>query len=317
MQNNTVRVGLIGLGKMGQNHLRNLVMLKQCEVGFVYDANAEHAESIASKYNVKSSQNLDEDLQAVDAVIIVSPSSTHYDYILKVSDYVKYIFVEKPLTDSVDTTQKVIALAEEKDLKVQVGFIERYNAAISAMEKVLQNSSKVINTDFSRTNKVSARITDVDVIIDLMIHDIDLALKFNGKPKVIDAHGFIDNGMIEYVRAIITHENGSFSNIVASRMTEKRIRNVCATCEDMYVEADLFNKSVSVNKQSTTQYLDEVTISSKEETINVRPQEGLLLELADFVKWAGGEEVDVPNQYDALAAIEVASTIQDIIKKAQ
>ncbi len=313
MESKVVNVGLIGLGKMGQNHLRNLIMLKQCEVGFIFDTNAEHALSISENYNVKNSNDLDADLEKVDAVIIVTPSSTHFEYIQKVSKYVKYIFVEKPLTDSVDTTQQVIKLAEEKDLKIQVGFIERYNAAIFAMKKVLENSSKVINIDFSRTNKVSSRITDVDVIIDLMIHDIDLAVNLNGKPRLISAHGFVDNNMIEYVRAMITHENGAFSNIVASRITEKRIRNVCATCEDMYVEGDLFNKNVFVHKQTTTQYLDHVTISSKEETVDVRPQEGLLLELADFIALASGQEVQVPNQHDALAAIEIAFKIRKII----
>ncbi len=107
-----------------------------------------------------------------------------------------------------------------------------------------------------------------------------------------------------------------FSNIVASRITEKRIRKICATCNDMYVDCNLFNKEVFVNKQSIEQYLDNVIISSKEETINVRPQEGLLLELNDFARLCRGDDIQVPTVDDALNAILVASKIKEIIQNA-
>jgi len=181
---------------------------------------------------------------------------------------------------------------------------------------VIKNSNHIINIDFSRTNKVSSRITDVDVVIDLMIHDIDLALHINGKPIKIEAHGYIKDDLTEYARAIITHENGAFSNIVASRITEKRIRHISATCDDMYIDCNLLSKEVFVNKQTIEQYLENVSISSKEETIDVRPQEGLLLELMDFVKLCQGANVSVPDENDALLAIEVANEVQNSIKLA-
>jgi len=313
MNNSVVRIGLLGVGKMGGNHLRNLAMLKQVEVSFIYDLDKDTCKKVSSEYNVPVSENLEEDLQNIDGVVIVTPTFTHYDYILKVSDYVKNIFVEKPLTDTVETSQMIVKLAQEKKLNIQVGFIERYNSAVTALEKVIKNSNNVINIDFSRTNKISSRITDVDVVIDLMIHDIDLALFLNGKPKKIEAHGYVKNKMIEYARAIITHENGSFSNIVASRITEKRIRHISATCDDMYVDCNLLSKEVFVNKQSIEQYLENVSISSKEETIDVRSQEGLLLELIDFVKVCQGEKIVVPDENNSLLAMEVAGSIQKLI----
>ncbi len=308
--NKVVKIGLLGVGKMGQNHLRNLAMLKQVEVAFIYDFDKETCAKLSKQYDVKASTNLDEDLKNVDGVVIVTPTFTHADYIKQVSKYVKNIFVEKPLTDTLESSNEIVKLAEENNLNIQVGFIERYNSAVVALEKVIRNSDHIINIDFSRTNKVSSRITDVDVVIDLMIHDIDLALHINGKPKKIEAHGYIKENMIEYARAIITHENGSFSNVVASRITEKRIRHISATCDDMYIDCNLLSKEVFVNKQTIEQYLDNVSISSKEETIDVRPQEGLLLELIDFVKLCQGEDLRIPNEDDGLLAMEVANEIQ-------
>ncbi len=308
---NVIKIGLLGVGNMGQNHLRNLVMLKQVEIAFIYDFDKNMCEKMSKLHNVPVSINLDEDLQKVYGVIIVTPTFTHADYIRKVSKYVKNIFVEKPLTDTLESSKEIAKLSKELSLNIQVGFIERYNSAVVSLEKVIKNSSRIINIDFSRTNKVSTRITDVDVVTDLMIHDIDLALKLNGLPEKIDAYGYMNNGnMIEYARAIIVHKNGSFSNIVASRITEKRIRHISATCDDMYIDCNLLSKEVFVNKQTIEQYLENVSISSKSETIDVRPQEALLLELMDFVKLCQGEKIKVANEEDGLLAMEVASEIQ-------
>lgn len=305
-----IRIGLLGLGHMGKHHLRNLTMIKQVDLAFIYDIDEVLEKQTAEQYNLTATENIEQDLSSVDAVIIVTPTHTHFDYIKIASEYVKYIFVEKPLTDNVATTLDIVKLSQEKDIKIQVGFIERYNTALAALNKVIANSNNIINIDFSRTNKVSSRITDVDVVLDLMIHDIDLALYLNGKPRLINAHGYINNNIIEYARAIITHENGRFSNIVASRITEKKIRSINATCDDMYIDCNLTSKQVFVNKQTTQQYLNSVSITSKEETIHVAPQEALLLELIDFVKLCSGQPVVVPDEKDALNAIIAAETIK-------
>ena len=178
-----VKIGLFGVGNMGQNHLRNLTMLKQVEIAYIYDFDKDVCEKMSELYNVPILQNFDEDLKKIDGAIIVTPTSTHMDYIKKISKYVKNIFVEKPLSDTLESSEEIVKLAKKLNLNIQVGFIERYNPAVIALEKVIKNSSHIINIDFSRTNKVSSRITDVDVVIDLMIHDIDLALNINGKPK--------------------------------------------------------------------------------------------------------------------------------------
>ena len=298
---------------MGQAHLRNLVMLRNVEVVFGYDVDPTAAAMLSEQHGIRFSADLESDLKEVDGAVIVTPTSTHADYIRRVSKYVRNIFVEKPLTDSLGSTQEIQQLATDKSLRIQVGFIERYNPAVAALEKTIRNGGRIISIDFARTNKLSSRITDVDVVMDLMIHDIDLALKLNGPVRKVEAHGFVRDGMIEYARATLIHASDAFSDIVASRITEKRIRRICATCDTMYVDCNLLGKTLSVNRQTAEQYLADVSITSTEETIDVRPQEALLLELLDFLKLCEGEPVSVPGVQDATAAMQVADAVRHSI----
>ncbi|MGX2984476.1 Gfo/Idh/MocA family protein [Helicobacter sp. 23-1048] len=318
MENKVVQIGLLGIGKMGQNHLRNLNMLKNVEVGFIYDVNKELLEKTAKEFSLKAlhdESELESALSASDGAIIVTPTFTHYDYIQKVANHTKHIFVEKPLTDTLETTQTIVEIAKQKNLNIQVGFIERYNPAINTLKKLLKNSARIFNIDFTRTNKMSNRITDVDVVMDLMIHDIDLSLLFNGEVEEIHAHGVVMNGIIEYARANLTHKNGSFSTITASRVTEKRIRQISVTCEDMYVDCNLLSKEVLVNKQTLEQHLHNISISSRSESIEVRAQEALLLELLDFSEMVRGKTLQTrpPNEIDGKNAMLIASQIQKLI----
>ncbi len=316
-----IKIALFGIGKMGQNHLRILSMLKDVEIAFLYDTNQELCQVMSERFGVKILKDIDEDLKSCDGAIIVTPTFTHFDYINKVSDYDKNIFVEKPLTNTLESTQIILTLAKEKSLNIQVGFIERYNPAVLTLKNILTpNTHKIINIDFIRTNKMSSRITDCDVVIDLMIHDIDLALNFNGDVRDIYAHGVVINDMIEYARACIIHTNGSFSNIVASRITEKRRRQISITTNNEYIDCNLLRKEVFVDKQSVEQRLDNVSISANTETIEVRGQESLLSELIDFVSLCknvpSSLSANRPNQNDGMKAMRIAHQIQDIIHNA-
>ena len=308
------KVGLIGLGNMGRNHLRVLSMLKNIDIEFISDVNVEQGEELAKKYEVRFVSDITEVIKSVDSVLIVTPTSTHYEYIEKVSDSVKHIFVEKPLVATLEETLKTQKLIEEKGLRVQVGFIERFNPAVTALKNTVDGSN-VINIDFVRTNKVSGRITDVDVIVDLMIHDIDLALFLNGPAKHVEAYGALEGNLIAFARASIQHENGSYSNIMASRMTEKLMRHISVTAEDMYVDCNLLRKEVMVNRQSVTGTYKKSSVSSMAETIYVRFNEALLLELMAFFDMAMDQEVQPAGVDASIQAITVAEAVQAQIRK--
>ena len=282
MNDKPVRVGLIGLGRMGQNHLRILSMLKGVELAFVADADAALATRLGASYGVPGVSQFDTVLDTAQAVVICTPTVTHADYIRMVAGKVRNIFVEKPLADTLEEANRVARFAAEKGLNVQVGFIERFNPAVQSLKQVLDKSERVISIDFTRTNKLSARITDVDVVTDLMIHDIDLALYLNGPARSVAAHGFAHGKMIDFASALITHENGRFSRIQASRITEKKMRLIEATCVDMFVDCELLRKEIIISRQSEIRQAEgqPYTISAVQEAIEVRPQEALLSEIA-------------------------------------
>jgi predicted dehydrogenase len=311
-----VKIGLLGLGSMGQNHLRVLSMLKDVELSFIYDADGEKCSSLSREYSVPASQNLESDLKDIDALVIATPTSTHCSYVKKACEDVTFLFVEKPIAENLVEGEEILQLSEEHGISIQVGFIERFNPAIVALKKVLSQSSNPLNIDFTRTNKLSSRITDVDVIMDLMIHDIDLAIFLNGKIKRINSYGIIEDNMISFGRAVLEHESGVYSSLTASRITEKKIRQITATCEDMFIDCNLLSKEIFINKQSKVdQYFNNILIASKEETISLKQQEALLTQHLSFVKLCQGvSNPNIPTATDGVKAIELAEMIQKQIK---
>lgn len=311
-----VKVGLIGVGKMGQNHLRVLSMLNSVSLEFVYDTNVDGARRAAAPYQARVVDDLEAALGGVDAVVICSPTVTHADYVRRAAGKVRNFFVEKPLAHTSAVAGELVQLLGGGDYNLQVGFIERFNPAVQALKTILDRSERVVSVDFSRTNRLSSRITDVDVVTDLMIHDIDLALYLNGPVCDVTAHGVREGDMIDLALAMLAHENGRFSRIQASRITEKKIRAIQATCADMYVDCNLLSKEIFINRQSQLrqQEGEPYVISAIEETVEVRPQEALLLELQAFVascrKQAG---VIVPDAAAGLAAQLVCDKIRESI----
>lgn len=312
-----LKVGLIGLGRMGQNHLRVLSLLSGVSLDFVYDSDREIGRRLANERNVPFTDDLESAIAGVEAIVICTPTVTHADYLRLAAAHVRHIFVEKPLTDTLESSLAVRRLAEERNLHIQVGFIERFNPAVEQMRVLLDESEKVVSVDFVRTNKISARITDVDVITDLMIHDIDLALYLNGPVVTVSAHGVSNDGMIDFASALLTHENGRFSRIQASRITDKKIRSIQATCADMFIDCELLRKEIILSRQSELGHSDEAAyaVTATSETIEIRPQEALVGEVQAFVNACREGEVVAgpPGILEAVEAMHVCDAIRSAI----
>jgi predicted dehydrogenase len=313
MSKTQLSVGLVGAGKMGKNHLRVLSMLNGVRVAFVHDANPEAEAQAAASYGVTTARDLDTAMTGVDALIIASPTSTHIDYIRRAAGRVSTLFVEKPLAGTLEESEEVQRIAKQNGMRIQVGFIERFNPAVEVLKRMLHEAPQVVSVDLTRTNKVSSRITDVDVVIDLMIHDIDLALHFNGPVLGVSAHGSRHGDMIDFASAMLTHENGRFTRIQASRITEKKMRMIQATCMDMFIDCDLLRKEIQINRQSEVRQKEgePYVISAQTESVEVRPQEALLSQLQAFIAFAkGGSAANVPTHLDGLAAMRVCEQVR-------
>jgi predicted dehydrogenase len=311
MSQPNIRIGLLGLGQMGRNHLRVLSLLRGVEIAFVFDADADHAAAIAAQHDLTATTDLDASLDTIDALVICTPTVTHADYVRRFAPRVKALFVEKPLAHSLAAAQAIESAVRDHGTLVQVGFIERFNPAIVALSGVLTNAQRVINIDFTRTNRLSSRITDVDVVMDLMIHDIDLALYLNGPVRDVVAHGVVHDGLIEFASAQLTHENGRFSRVQASRITERKIRLIQATCEDRFVDCDLLRKEIVVHRQSVLQQkgADAYSITSQQEIVAVGQQEALLSELQAFAAMAREGQGSVPDFASGIASLAVAEAV--------
>lgn len=314
--NAPVRVGLIGLGSMGRNHLRVLSMLNSVSLGFVHDIDVERARRLAAPAQVPVAEDLEAALGGVEAVVICSPTIHHADHVRAAAKRVRNIFVEKPLADTVTAARSLAHLAEQAKLNLQVGFIERFNPAVQLLRAIIAKSQRVVSVDFTRTNRLSARITDVDVVADLMIHDIDLALHLNGPVSGVSAHGVRGSGMIDFASVTLSHRNGCFSRVLASRITEKKIRAIHATCMDMYVDCDLLRKEIVISRQSEIRNVagEPYTITATEDTVAVAPEEALLLELRAFIaSCRDGKAPDAPDADAGLAAMEICEQIRGAI----
>lgn len=314
----SLRVSILGIGKMGKNHLRVLSMLKGVVVAKIFDFNEDELKSVSEQYDVPYTLDAKEALEDVDAVIIVTPTSTHFDYFKLCVGKVTNVFIEKPLAESYAEAQEIKVLANANGMFVQCGFIERFNPVVAELKKILE-STNVINADFFRTNRLSSRITDVDVVLDLMIHDIDLALYLNGPIQNVVAYGNKEHGLVAFASAIFKHQNGSLSRVIASRMTEKKIRSIQVTTDDAYIDAELVRKELLVHKQSatTTNVDDSYIVSSLEQQIEVKPQEALLVELQAFISRCNGDQAAVLPDVDAgVESLRICQLVLESIENA-
>ena len=198
MSNSVIKLGILGLGVMGRNHYRIAALLNDFEVTAVFDPNQESLKLIETDRKVVKTSDIQEVIECCDAVIISAPTEFHMALIESVSHKIKNIFVEKPMVSSHEEAVVLGRLCEERGLNLQVGFIERFNPTIAALKKVVAAEKNIIHSDFVRANKVG-RIQDVDVVMDLMIHDIDLALYLSGPVRQVSAHSKSGDGLSEFL----------------------------------------------------------------------------------------------------------------------
>ncbi len=310
-----LRLGIIGLGKMGKNHLNILSFLNSVEVVFVSDIDIKKNKN-KKFFFTKTPFSL---LKKVDAVIVATPTSTHFDLIKRIGKEVKNIFIEKPLSEDFSKVKEIINFVKKNKINLRVGFIERFNQAVETLFKIINKNEKIISFDFTRTNPLSPRIKDVDVVMDLMVHDVDLAILFNGNVKLVKSFGFKKFGKIAYVSAILQHNNGVFSRILTSRITQKKIRQVNITTENKYIECDLLRKEIYINKNAKVKVYGEKKFSHKSyrEVIETGHQEALLRELQAFINSCRGiNDLFLANHMHSYEVMRVCEKIQKEIRLA-
>src|SRR3989339_354209 len=232
-----VKVGVIGTGHLGKIHTKLFKEVANCELIGVYDRDLELAKQIASEFKVKSFDDPNRLLDEIDAVDIVATTSAHYELVKLAFEKNKHVFVEKPITAHIWEAEELIKIAEEKKLILQVGHIERFNPALISLEKY-HLDPLFVQTD--RLAQFNPRGTDVAVVLDLMIHDIDIILSLiKSDVKNVSASGVpVVSDTIDIANARIEFENGAIANVTASRISQKKMRKMRMFQRDAYISLD-------------------------------------------------------------------------------
>ena len=242
-----LKTGVLGAGHLGKIHLKLLNQSKKYQLVGFYDANEENGRSVEAEFGYKFFNSIDSLIDAVDMVDIVTPTLSHYDCAKKAISKGKHIFIEKPITNTVEEAEHIRTLLADNNLRGQVGHVERFNPAYLAVKNEIK-SPMFIETH--RLAEFNPRGTDVPVVLDLMIHDIDIILSVvKSKIKTISASGVaVISDTPDIANARLEFENGCVANLTASRISLKKMRKARFFQKDAYISVDFLAKKCEVVK---------------------------------------------------------------------
>jgi predicted dehydrogenase len=248
-----LKIGVFGSGHLGKIHIRLLLELtEQFEVVGFYDPSDENAAEVIEKFQLKRFQSMQELLDAVECVDIVTPTLTHAELASLALRNSKHVFIEKPVTETVDEARSLMGLAREANVKVQVGHVERFNPAFQAAVPFL---TKPMFIETHRLAQFNPRGTDVPVVLDLMIHDLDIILSVvKSGVKRISASGVaVVSDTPDITNARIEFDNGCVANLTASRISMKNMRKSRFFQKDAYISVDFLTKELEVVRMETVE----------------------------------------------------------------
>ena len=318
-----IKIGLLGAGHLGKIHLKLLKTISDFEVVGFYDSDSEVRNKVSSEFSVPAFLDYDTLLAQVDAVDIVIPTISHYEYARKAVREYKHIFIEKPLTQTTDEGKRLATLVKEAGIKAQVGHVERFNPAFLAIK---DECTQPMFIEGHRLAQWNPRGTDVSVVLDLMIHDIDLVLSVvKSTVKRIMASGVaIVSSTPDIANARIEFTNGCVANLTASRISLKNMRKMRFFQKNAYISVDFLDKKSEIvslidPEQTTTPEqirFDFEVAEQKKSLLFSQPQvesvNSIQLELQTFANC-------IKNDTDPVVTIEQAyqalMTAQMVIEK--
>ncbi|UPS90659.1 Gfo/Idh/MocA family protein [Bizionia sp. M204] len=242
-----IKAGVLGAGHLGKIHLRLLNQSDKYELVGFYDADEENAKKVEAEFGYKYFNTIEALIAAVDMVDIVTPTLSHYDCAKKAIAKGKHIFIEKPITNTVEEAEEIRELLAQHNIRGQVGHVERFNPAFIAVKDKIENPKFI---EAHRLAEFNPRGTDVPVVLDLMIHDIDIILSVvKSKVKSVSASGVsVISDTPDIANARIEFENGCVANLTASRISLKNMRKTRFFQRDAYISVDFLEKKCEVVK---------------------------------------------------------------------
>ncbi len=320
-------VAVIGVGHLGSLHAKMFSEIPSAQLTGVFDTDVVRAKEKAQLYNCQAFSSIDEALGTVKAVSIASPTTMHFEIAKQAIERGIHVFIEKPITTTTEEARKLVALSKEHNVKIQVGHIERFNPALLALERFNINPMFI---ESHRLAQFNPRGTDVAVVLDLMIHDIDIILSFVNSPvKSIHANGIaVVSDTVDIANARIQFENGCVVNVTASRISQKKMRKMRMFQRDAYISIDFSDgvaevfRLIDEDDQSgaNTMLLGAITQGKVQRKIvyeqpEIKEVNALKYELGLFVDAVLNNKQPIVKGEDGLRALEVAQQIIESINQ--
>ncbi len=316
-----IKIGVIGVGNMGKNHVRLLTEMKEdFDFQGVFDLNKEHV--LKTGYTGKIFDSAEELMSNVDAVVVAAPSFLHKELAFQAADYNLHLLMEKPLALSHEDANAVCQKYGQLDKKIlMVGHVERFNPVVQELGKIL-NDEEIIAVTIERCSPMDMRISDADVIYDLMIHDIDILLNAILPAEAIDELHAIgrtsyNEKNVDYVQAIFKFSNKVQASVISSRTTEDKIRKISIHCKDAFVDCDLLHKSILISRRThyrlDTGYSPIYKQENVIERVFVPNIEPLRYELAYFAQCIETGKSDINNGESASRDLKILDQIRKLV----
>lgn len=320
-----LRCGVIGVGHLGSLHAKMLAAMPGVKFAGVYDTNAERAAAVAAEFGTSAAAGLESLLEQTDAVTVATTTSAHFEVARQALEHGKHVFCEKPITQTVQEAEELCALAARRGRVLQVGHIERFNPAILALENY---TIAPMFVESHRLAQFNPRGADVAVVLDLMIHDIDLILSFVHSPvRSVEANGVaVVSESVDIANARIQFENGCVANVTASRISQRKMRKMRLFQKDGYISIDFSEGLAEVFRlvgenepeRKGTMMLGELGSGKHKRKIvyeqpEVKEVNALRYELEEFARSIATGTPPVVSGEDGRRALEVAHVIMDKI----
>ncbi|HTO35951.1 MAG TPA: Gfo/Idh/MocA family oxidoreductase [Flavobacterium sp.] len=320
-----LKIGVLGAGHLGKIHLRLLNQSEKYKLVGFYDPNAENAQKVSEEFGYRKFDTIEELIENVQVVDIVTPTLSHYDCAVMAIKKGKHIFLEKPISNTVKEAEHIIQLAKEHNVKGQVGHVERFNPAFKAVKDKINNPMFI---ETHRLAEFNPRGTDVPVVLDLMIHDIDAILSVV-KSKVKDVHASgvsVISDSPDIANARIEFENGCVANVTSSRISMKNMRKARFFQKDAYISVDYLDKICEVVKMKDAPEIPgdfDMILQNAEgvrkqiyfDNPDIAPNNAILDELETFADAIHNNTTPIVTLEDGTEALRIAYRIIDCFGK--
>jgi predicted dehydrogenase len=308
-----IRIGVIGVGHLGQYHVQKYRAIQGVDLVGIVDKDKDRALEIAKQYDTRIFESAGEILDRVDAVSVAVPTESHFEVAREVLSHGVHLLIEKPITYEESQADELIELAARHDLALQVGHVERFNPAVVKLESLL---TRPIFIESHRLNLFTVRGTDVDVVLDLMIHDLDIILHLV-QSEIREVHSVgmpVITGKTDIANVRIIFQNGIVANLTASRVSNRTLRKIRIFQPDAYISVNCFKKEISVTRLDDSSDGDTFPqiVSSK---IAYPDADPLFDQISAFVMAVRERTTPVVTGEDGKRALKAALAIAGQIEK--